>query len=143
MLKRLMLIGCLVAVTGVMITEQAQASPFAVVKEDSFIIPANATVVTNALALTAGMVDIDRIVVFNEGPVTSAVAVVASDVGVLTPLTTHALAANAGESKRPRGYDIYAGVTNAYTYTARDLKVITYKATNATDTATHIRVFGR
>ena len=47
MLNKLMLIGCLVAVSGVMITEQAQASPFAVVKEEAFVIPSNVTLFTN------------------------------------------------------------------------------------------------
>ncbi len=142
MTKRLMIIGCLcAAVVGLSLPQHAAAGPVPV--DGAITMEAAQTCATNPIALTAGSFDIDRIVFYNSGAVTSAVAVAASDVGVYTALGSFALAAPGGSVQWPKRTEVYGSTTNAYLYSARDLRVLSYKPTNGTDVVIYYRIYGR
>ena len=140
--KRFLILGCLcAAVFGLSLPQHAAAGPVPV--DGVITMGAAQTCATNPIALTAGSFDIDRIVFYNSGAVTSAVVVAAYDVGVSTALGSFALAAPGGSVQWPRRTEVYGTTTNAYMYTARDLLVVSYKPTNATDVVIYYRIFGR
>ena len=126
--------------------------------EGQFTLGAAANCATQAVPLTSQSALIDRIVIYNDGDVTCAVAVVAADIGVRTAVDAWALAANAGESRRPPGAaalsyaqstvvtgDVpivaFNTSTNYAPFPVRDLEIVAHKATNATDCVYYYRIF--
>lgn len=139
MTRRLMFCGLLLAAfcapPG---ADQATAGP--VPYDSTLTIPANVTCQTNSVPLYAGAFEIDSLVFYSEGSVTSAVAVASSDLGVFTALGTFALPAGGGSILYPRRAEVAHTTTNAYPHVVRDLRVITYKQTNASDVVINFRV---
>jgi len=139
MLKMLTLLGCLTVAALLCLPQLAAAGP--VPYDGEVTLAPGEMCVTQDVALTAGSYDIDRIVFYNSGAVTSAVAVSASDRGVFTTVASYALAATGGSCQWPRRKEIAHTTTNNYPYTCRDLRVIAYKNTNASDVVIFYRIF--
>lgn len=137
MFKKLFMIGCLsVAMLGM--SQRAVAGPPPV---DAVVtLGAADTCVTNFVPLSQGAYDIDKIVVYNSGGVTCAVAVATSDIGVYTSIASYALAASGGAASWPRRAEVASTTTNNYAYAARDVRFITYKPTNSADVVVFQRI---
>ena len=113
------------------------------VEEGTISIPAGVGTVTNAPALSAAFLEIDRIALYSELSVTSSVHVAAKDFGLYQPMETYDLGANAGTNKWPVKVESGQGYTNVLGWTVKDLRFIRDGPTNAVDAVIRWRAFGR
>lgn len=141
-MKRYLLITCGLAL-GAMLCAPLETRADAWVEEGVITVPAGVETVTNTPALSAAFLEIDRIALYSELAVTSAVSVAAKDFGLYQPITTFDLGAAAGTNRWPARVETGQGYTNVVPWTVKDLRFIREGPTNATDSVIRWRAFGR
>lgn len=141
-MKKALLITCCLALGAAMcVPPEARAAAW--VEEGAITVPAGVGTVTNTPALSAAFLEIDRIAVYSELSVTSAVHVAAKDFGLYQPMETLQLGAADGTNAWPVKVASGAGYTNVLPWTVKDLRFIRDGPTNAVDAVIRWRAFGR
>ncbi len=159
MLKHLTIAALVAAIVGAS-AFTAQAGPQST--DYTFPITGATACHTQVVPVTSEAWDIDRVVIYNDGPEALAITATASDLGVFEAFDTYTVAKNAGLSQRPPGYQkvtaitqqyvstnsptvalYYAATTNLVATPVRDLRLITTKTACTTNTTVTVRIYGR
>ncbi len=111
--------------------------------EGVITVPAGVGTVTNQAVLSGRFLEIDRIALYSELAVTSAVACAVADWSLFQPVASFDLGAAAGTNKWPVRVEAGTGYTNVVRWTAAEVRFIREGPTNAVDSVIRWRVYGR
>jgi hypothetical protein len=142
MMKNVLIVGAMIALA---------ALPRTCLCDETGVIPpsgiiglaAGDTCVTSDVSLAAGAFEIERVALFNNGPVTAAVQVATLDIGNAQVFAAYALAASGGAESYPRRAEVANTSTNNYRYLADRVRFIVYKPTSAVDFSVSYKILLR